>query len=82
MVANQLQRLPDRHYALKVGTHWYQRVQVVPDLSRYVASDAAVTAAKAAAMSGTRPVSDIFAEIARRTAREGRTGGPPPPERA
>ena len=82
LAANQLQRLPDRHYCLKVGTHWHPKVQVVPNLDRATVSAPAVTAAMTAGMAGTRAVSDILAEIARRTERPGRTASPPPLEQA
>ena len=82
IVANRLQRLPDRYYVLKVGTHWYPKVQMVPDLGRVTVAGQAIEDARAAGMAGARLVSEILAEIARRTAREGKTGSPPPPERA
>lgn len=82
MAANRLQRLPDRHYALKVGTHWYPRVQMVPNLSTMTVSSQAIADAMAAGMAGTRSVTEILAEISRRTARPSKTGTPPPPERA
>ena len=82
LIANTLQLLPDRHYFLRVGTHWYPEVRVVPNVFRHSVSDRAIEDAKALGMAGMRPVTEILAEIAGRLVREEKKASPPPPERA